>query len=1050
MLMASQAEPLDLAKTRRRLAGMGGKDYWRSLEELGQTSEFQEMVEREFSGPAGGWTDPVNRRQFLGLIAASLGLAGLSGCAPAPPERIVPYVRTPIGIVPGRRQYFATAMPLPGDALGLLVESHEGRPTKIEGNPEHPGSPKMAGGPEKMRFGPTNLFAQASLLTLYDPDRSAAVTHLGNISTWSAFMTALQSALRPRGERTRLRVLTGAVTSPSLVAQLGRLVEKFPRAKWHAHEAIGRDNVARGARQAFGDYVEAQYRLERADVIVALDADFLSEGPYHVRHLHDFAVRRRVRQGRTDGMNRLYVVESMPSGTGAIADHRLALRSSDIEPCARALAGLLDERFRAPAEGVVPGVPAGWLEALAQDLGRRRGTGLVVAGAAQPPAVHALAHALNDFLGNVGHTVFYTEPVTAQPPGTLRELVDEIDAGGVDVLVILGSNPAYTAPADLHFAERVNRVPFRVHLGLYADETSVLCHWHVPEAHFLESWGDVRSHDGTVSVLQPLTTPLYGGKTTAEVLGVFFDSAPPTGYETVRGYWQNLFPSASPRSQAEEARVRSDWERQGLLSAFTGDFETWWRQTVHDGLAARTQLPAKTVALRPNWNVSASARPAGRNDIEIVFRPDPTVYDGRFANNGWLQELPKPLSKLTWDNAVYLSPATAVRLGFASADRPEQANERVVGLTYRERTLEGPLWVLPGHADDSITVHLGYGRTRAGRVGSPLPSAVAGEGGLGFNAYRLRTSAARGFDTGVRLRLTERRRPLACTQHHQLMENRDLVRSGTVDRPPAMPQRRRLTLYDEAEHPRSPNQWGMVIDLNVCTGCSACVVACQAENNIPVVGKEEVRRGRAMHWLRVDRYFEGPAARPALFFQPVPCMHCENAPCEVVCPVAATVHSSDGLNDMVYNRCVGTRYCSNNCPYKVRRFNFLQYADFTAESLRLLRNPEVTVRSRGVMEKCTYCVQRIRAGQIAAQLADRPVRDGDVVTACQAACPASAIIFGDLNDKDEAGRPQSEVGTLQGEPLRYALLEELNTRPRTTYLAALKNPNPEIAPLESR
>jgi molybdopterin-containing oxidoreductase family iron-sulfur binding subunit len=1004
--MTAPTRPLELAEARKRLAGAHGKEYWRSLEELAQTEAFQELVEREFSGPAGGWTDPVNRRQFLGLIAASLGLAGLSGCSPAPPERILPYVHTPEGVVPGRKQYYATAMPLAGDALGLLVESHEGRPTKIEGNPDHPNNPRMPGSPAANQFGPTDVFAQASVLTLYDPDRSAAVTHLGNISTWDAFVAALQQALRSRGEHTRLRVLTETVTSPSLAQQLHRLTAQFPHAKWYVHEPVGRDNVSAGARQAFGAYVEAQHRLDRADVVLALDADFLSEGPCHVRHLRDFATRRRVRQGRTEGMNRLCVVESMPSSTGALADHRWPLRSRDVEIFARAMAAQLHEQFQPLATGVVPGVPADWLTALARDLLQHRGASLVIAGPRQPPFVHALAHAVNDFLGNVGRTVIYTTPVSIEPAGTLRNLIADINAGEVDVLAVLGGNPAYTAPADLYFARSVQRVPLRIHLGQYDDETSALCHWHIPEAHFLEAWGDVRSHDGTVSIIQPLIAPLHGGKTASELLAVLLDQPERAAYEIVRSYWR------------------------GVSSA---DFEAWWRQTVHDGRAAGTQAAPTAVTLRPNWHETPS-RPSGGADLEINFRPDPTIYDGRFANNGWLQELPKPLSKLTWDNAVYLSPTTALRLGFAPADHPEQANEKVVTLTYQGRTLEGPLWVQPGHADDSITIHLGYGRMRVGRVGAQA----------GFDAFQVRTAAAPDFDSGVQLRLTDRRYPLACTQHHHLMENRDLVRAGTVRQLPAMPQRRRLTLYDEAEHPRNGNQWGMVIDLNVCTGCSACIVACQAENNIPVVGKEQVRRGREMHWLRVDRYFEGDAAHPSLFFQPVPCMHCENAPCELVCPVGATVHSSDGLNDMVYNRCVGTRYCSNNCPYKVRRFNFLQFADFTTESLHPLRNPEVTVRSRGVMEKCTYCVQRIRAGQIATQLGDRLVADGDVVTACQAACPAGAIVFGDISD------PRSEVARLKAEPLHYALLEELNTRPRTTYLAALKNPNPEIAQRESR
>ncbi|HYV37309.1 MAG TPA: 4Fe-4S dicluster domain-containing protein [Gemmataceae bacterium] len=674
---------------------------------------------------------------------------------------------------------------------------------------------------------------------------------------------------------------------------------------------------------------------------------------------------------------------------------------------------------------------------MASDLTQHRGRCLVITGDRQTPLVHAIAHAINAFLGNVGSTVTYTASPAYPPPegGSLRELADAMESPeGIDALLVLGCNPVYTAPADLRFADRMNRVPLRIHLGLYRDETAQHCHWHIPEAHFLESWGDTRSHDGTVSFVQPLIAPLHDGKTASELLASIALHGVPqgdtanqdrSGYGIVRDYWGSLFNSANPSNQ----EIRAEWDRQGLLPAFTGGFETWWQKALRDGVVAGTKLPGKTVTLSDNW--IAPPGPTPGDGLELDFRADPALYDGRFANNGWLQELPRPLSKLTWDNAVYISPATAVKFGFASADRPELANEKVVKLNFRGAEVEGPLWVLPGHADNAVTVHLGHGRTAAGRVGN----------GVGFNAYKLRMANARWFATTVGVQITGRQHSLATTQHHHLLPNdRTLVHSGTVQNPPQMPHVHRLSLYDEAEHQHPGNQWGMVVDLNTCTGCSACVVACQAENNIPVVGKEQVQRGRAMHWLRIDTYYKGDPANPRTFFQPVMCQHCENAPCELVCPVAATVHSDDGLNDMVYNRCVGTRYCSNNCPYKVRRFNFLQYADFTTESLRLMRNPEVTVRSRGVMEKCTYCVQRIRGGQIAAQLQDRTILDGEVVTACQAACPAGAIVFGDLKNTN------AQAARLRNEPLHYALLDELNTRPRTTYLAALKNPNTEMPP----
>ena len=666
----------------------------------------------------------------------------------------------------------------------------------------------------------------------------------------------------------------------------------------------------------------------------------------------------------------------------------------------------LDERFRPLEDAREPTspVPAGWLDALVSDLQRHRGASLILAGESQPPFVHALAHALNDFLGNTGQTVFYTPPVEFLPPAPVRSLFDlaeDMERGLVDVLIILSGNPVYTAPADLRLAQRMERVSFRVHLGLYEDETSAVCHWHIPEAHYLESWGDVRAPDGTVSIVQPLIAPLFGGKTASECLAILTDQPERSSFDIVRTFWKY-------------------WGRKD---------EAWWQKTVHDGLAANTEMPHKAPTLQAGW---LQALAASRNDkrldgLEIVFRPDPTVFDGRFANNGWLQELPKPFSKITWDNAAYLSPATAISQGFASAGHPEEANEKLVELEYQGRKVSAPLWVLPCHADNSITVHLGYGRPRAGKIGT----------GLGFDANQLRTWTTPWFATGLIVHATNQHYPLACTQHHFLMENRELIRAGTLQHPPEIPPvpRQRLTMYNETDHPHEGEQWGMVIDLNVCTGCSACVVACQAENNIPVVGKEEVQRGREMHWIRVDRYNKGETDNPETYFQPVPCMHCENAPCELVCPVGATVHSSDGLNDMVYNRCVGTRYCSNNCPYKVRRFNFFQYVDFDKEISRLGRNPEVTVRSRGVMEKCTYCVQRIRRAQIHSQREDRPIFDGEIQTACQAVCPAGAIIFGNIKDKD------SKVAHLKTEEkLHYGLLAELNTQPRTTYLAALKNP----------
>jgi molybdopterin-containing oxidoreductase family iron-sulfur binding subunit len=754
---------------------------------------------------------------------------------------------------------------------------------------------------------------------------------------------------------------------------------------------------------------------------VALDADFLGGGPGHLRYVHDFSDRRRVNGNPQQAtMNRLYAVESMPSLTGSAADHRLRLRAREVEGFARALAVALGVAGVKAPDGLAD-EPRRWVEVLARELQAHRAASVVLAGDGQRPFVHALAHALNLVLGNVGKTVFYTEPVEVRPKGQvteLHELVRDMEAGRVELLLILEGNPVLTAPADLEFGKHLQNVKLRAHLGLYQDETATQCHWHLPEAHFLETWSDARAYDGTVSILQPLIAPLYGGRSVHELLSSLIEGAERLGHEIVRDYWRTHWP----------------------VSPSGSGFDRSWERALHDGVIDGTAFAPKTdLALRKDWAERAEPAPAASEGLEIVFRPDPTIYDGRFANNGWLQELPKPVTQLTWDNAAFLSPATAERLGLTLAvggngGEHGQAIVDVLELSYGGRTVEAPAWVLPGHADDSVTVHFGYGRTHAGAVGN----------GAGFDAYRLRTSAAPWIGAGLQVRKTGARYTLACTQVHHAMEGRDLVRTDTLQQyregagQASVDRRQPLSLYPGYDYDPPKHKWGMAIDLSACVGCGACVVACQAENNIPVVGKTEVTRGHEMHWLRIDRYYKGSLDDPETYFQPVPCMHCENAPCELVCPVGATVHSTDGLNDMVYNRCVGTRYCSNNCPYKVRRFNFFHYADYATPSLKLGRNPDVTVRSRGVMEKCTYCVQRIRTAQSEAEVQGRPLRDGDVLTACQAACPAGAIVFGDMND------PKSRVADLKAGPLNYGLLAELNTRPRTTYLAALRNPNLEL------
>ena len=1018
----------------------GGGGWWRTLDELAGDPAFRERLYNEFPSQIEAITDPVERRTFLKLMGASLALAGLTACTRQPEEKIVPYVRQPEEIIPGKPLFFATAMPLGGVAAGLLVESHEGRPTKIEGNPEHPGS-----------LGATDIFAQASVLGLYDPDRSQTLTNVGEIRPWPAFLGAIRGALTAQQplQGAGLRILTESVSSPTLAAQLRDLLARFPMAKWHQWDPASRDNARAGAMLAFGEYVERQYRLDQADVILALDADFLGSGSGGLRYARDFAARRQPQHA--DRMNRLYALECMPTSTGARADHRLPLRASEIETVARLIAVAVG--VSGLGAQVVFNPPFKWVEAIAKDLRAHRGSSLVVAGDAQPAIVHALAHAMNQTLGNVGRTLIYTDPIEAAPVDqlqSLRDLAADMDAGKVDVLVIVGGNPVYTSPADIALAGAMNKVPLRVHLSLYDDETSELCHWQIPEAHFLESWSDARAYDGTVSIVQPLIAPLYGGKSAHELLAAMGDRPEQSGYDIVRQYWSRVQLAAGSGSVVSAATEPSEGP------ALSPEFDAAWRRWLHDGVVPNTAFQPRSVSVQSGvLGQAGQLAPAGGpstgagQGLEIVFRNDPSILDGRFANNGWLQELPKPITKLTWDNAVLVSPATAERLkagGVPSAQGGEHGNitSSLVELRYRGRKVRGALFVVVGHPDDCATVHLGYGRRRAGHLGT----------GAGFDANAIRTSDAPWFGGGLEIVNTGETYSLACTQYHHLMEGRGMVRAVTRDEFVRDPKSvhesrgtgvvgansetppRTITLYPDVKY--EGYKWGMAIDVNACIGCNACVVGCQAENNIPVVGKDQVLRGREMHWIRVDTYYRGPADNPETYFQPVPCMQCENAPCEVVCPVGATVHSDEGLNDMVYNRCVGTRYCSNNCPYKVRRFNFLLYQDWTTPSLKLGRNPDVTVRSRGVMEKCTYCVQRINAAKIDSEKQDRKVRDGEIQTACQQACPANAIVFGNLND------PGSRVAQLQAEVRNYSLLGELNTRPRTTYLAAIRNVNPEL------
>ncbi|MEW5702331.1 MAG: TAT-variant-translocated molybdopterin oxidoreductase [Candidatus Zixiibacteriota bacterium] len=980
---------------------VNGRAYWRSLDERAVSPEFRRFVEREFPEGASELSDPISRRRFLNLMGASLALAGLAGCR-RPVEKVIPYVIPPEELVPGVPQFYATTMPLGTSAYGVVVESREGRPTKIEGNSLHPAT-----------RGRTNALLSASILSLYDPDRSSRVLERGAERTWDEFVVFWRTRLahfRTRGGA-GLAVLSEASTSPTLAALKAEFHRQFPEARWAAFEPVSDENIDAGIALATGRDLRPDYHYDRARVILSLAGDFLLTESESIAATAGFADGRRISSPQ-DEMNRLYVVEGGYSLTGTMADHRLRVTDGGMTAFVVALAAELATRGVVVAgvsesRNATDRFDRAWLGAVADDLVSNRGRSLVVAGRRQPPIIHALVYAINEALGNVGQTVEYREPVDVILPSNsqLMDLVGTMRHGEIETLAIIGGNPVYAAPADVDFGNALTKVAESIHLSPHVDETSQHCTWHIPRAHYLESWGDARAADGTAGVIQPLIEPLFNGRSEIELARVLVDGRDRRGYDLVRDTWQRLLPPA--------------------------DFDAAWHRVLHDGLLPGSGSPAVAASLDRDALTSALASeatgPADDGSLELLISPSATVYDGRFANNGWLQELPDPVTKLTWDNAAVVSPASARRL--------QVANQDVVSISRAGHSVDLPIWIIPGHADNCISLTLGYGRTACGRVGT----------GVGVNVAALRSASVGGV-IRAQVAKTGRTYPVATTQNHWSMEGRPIVREATLEEFRAHPH----FAAEAVEHPPlkslwkehsydEGNQWGMAIDLNACTGCGACTVACQSENNIPIVGKEQVARGREMHWIRIDRYFSGDENNPEVVHQPMACQHCENAPCEQVCPVAATMHSQDGLNMMTYNRCIGTRYCSNNCPYKVRRFNFFNYTKDTPEVQRMAMNPDVTVRFRGVMEKCTYCVQRISRVRITAKDHDRAIVDGEIVTACQQACPAQAIVFGDVND------PNSKVSEMKRRQRRYEVLAELNVKPRTSYLAKLRNPNPKLA-----
>lgn len=1022
--VAEQTEPVDprvMSLPVIEASSENGADdkYWRSLNELSGSAEFIDWKTHEFPEKAADLLDPVSRRSFMKVVGASVALAGVSACVKQPEEKIIPYVKQPEQLVPGNALFFATSTIHNGLAKGVLVESHEGRPTRVQGNPDHPSS-----------LGAADIFMQAEILQLYDPDRSQVVHHKGEASSWGQFQTALETTLARLPGGRGLRFLSAPTSSPTQIEQIEQILAKYPDARWYTYDPA----------PAIVDESYDLYDLSKADTIVSLDADLFALHPDNLKNSRDFATRRDPENSGVTP-SRLYVAESSPTPTGSIADHRLAVRSTDIWLIASAIAAGVGAG--SAASGALPKGADTFVAAIVDDLKKSNGNAVVAVGNHQPAAVRALVAQINQTVGS-GTTRQATSPLyqTGNEFEGIRELVAEINQKAVSTLFILGCNPIYDAPADLEFAKAIESVALRIHHGLYADETAYLSHWHLPASHTFESWGDAVSYDGTTSIIQPLIAPLYGTtRSTTELLSILNGASTAKDFDVVKTYWGNRIGDGATDDAFRKAIHDGFVVDAGSTPMPRPTAPRTSADTTAGNATDTTALPVAPVPAPTQRRTTDTSRtdvagtiPKDRGGIEVNIRPDPSIGSGAYSNNGWLQELPNPMTKLMWDNAVLMSPALANSLGVD--------NNAIVEIALDGRKVSGPVWITPGHADNSVTVHLGYGRTRSGNVGNEI----------GFSAYPLRTSTNPWYNTGAKISATGDSFPLVSSQDHWSLEGRNYYREVTLQDFLAKPDLiasmehiddRDRSFYDSADWEYKSYAWAMTIDLNRCTACNACVIACQSENNIPVIGKEQVANGREMHWIRIDRYFGGnpdDTGSISIHNQPVPCQQCEQAPCEVVCPVAATVHSAEGLNDMVYNRCVGTRYCANNCPYKVRRYNFLQYVDSDTEQYRLMRNPNVSVRTRGVMEKCTYCVQRINKARIRAKIADRPIETDSFATACQEACPTNAITFGDGNDA------KAMVSQKRESKRNYVMLKELNTRPRTSYLARLRNVHESLAP----
>jgi molybdopterin-containing oxidoreductase family iron-sulfur binding subunit len=1067
-----------------------GPKYWRSLDQLADTPEFRQWLEREFPAGASELTDGSTRRHFVKIMSASflLGGLGITGCR-RPEEKILPFSKMPENYVHGAAKYYATARPVRGSAVPLLVKAIDGRPVKVEANPDHPAG---AG---------TDQYTQASILDLYDPDRAMSASSADTVKVQDQLSALGKQFAAANGKG--VAILLEQSSSPTRARVLGELAKKLPQARVFTHEAVDFSKNAQAASLAFGQDVRPDYQLSKASRILSLDSDFLGLEEDSFRAIRGFSKGRKMTDSHSE-LNRLYVVEALMSLTGGNADHRLPVAASRVLPVAAQIA--VDVLKSASGMGSVvnalEGIAAAgnldeftkkWAAECAKDLAAHKGHVAVLAGVGQPLAVHLIAHIINGALDAIGNTLLL-RPVPANTAGSLAELAAALNAGEIETLVSLGGNPVFTAPVDINFGAAQKKAKNLIRLGYHVDESAAGATLFVPAAHYLESWGDVRTGDGTYTAVQPLIEPLFGGFSELEVLA------------RLAG-----LPSAKPHDL-----VRDTFK----AVAKPANLEEDWKQFIHDGFLAKSAAAPVTARLNVPKIISelsaAKVAPAPTTSaLEVVFHRSASLDDGRFNNNGWLQELPDPITKVVWENVIMVSANTAKELGLRSAKLREQVKpdqkdgafkSNDLGVPYEKtdeveldlggRKVKGAVWIQPGLADNVVAIELGYGRSVTGRVGA----------GAGFNAYALRASDALYIASGAKLAPTGAVTRVVTTQEHGSMEGRPIVREANLkqyqDHPKfavnfdleshaegyipkdkrvdtmGRPMEGQIYTHPYRSHPETMsqiNQWGMVIDLNSCVGCSACVIACQSENNIPIVGKDQCDRGREMHWMRIDRYYAGDVSKPQVAIQPMLCQHCESAPCESVCPVNATVHDEEGLNVMAYNRCVGTRYCGNNCPYKVRRFNFFDFNkrpnDYAARKsnmgmvfaagnlykgplakreqleydlMKLAKNPDVTVRMRGVMEKCTFCTQRIEQAKItkkskAGASGDVQITDADgLKTACQQACPAEAIEFGNLMDKD------SRVMKWKNNERNYSVLGFLDTKPRITYLARVRNPNPAM------